>query len=248
MDEPGNSQDKAQRAPGQTPPPLGDILQERKAPSPEQKSGTPSPPRTYTEAEAHQMVNEALMQRGREHKVAIDVAVRERDGFKTQAEKLPEQYAQLQAERDVLNSQLDELASDDPEKGDLIKLKRALQAQQEKLKADLKALDAARQEQAEAMQVVGDTKLAIAIWEIAAGYQGGDPVKLKEICEVTGASEETQIRKIADQLWLATPAPQEITPLVPDSGQTRGGGVDTSKNTPRENIALGLKQREKARK
>lgn len=193
--------------------------------TPEGKGTTPAstetPPegtsQTYTKVEIEKAVQYALMKAGRDWK-GLET---ERDTLKAQILEKVTELEDIQAERESLTKQVDDLASGDPDRFDLIKKGRELRERERKYEADLKALEADKQKHGERLTQAEEMEREGTILEVAFDYEGADPIKLSELCEYFKASTEEQIRKVADTLWAkkgGTP------PITIDSGITSGGG------------------------
>ena len=186
----------------------------------------------YSQKQLDDLTHMQNSEAGRQRKAIED----ERDQFKTKSESLETDVSDIQAERDKLQNDINELSSDDPKKFDLIKRDKELRDAQRTLKKATDDLASNEKANAERVKVANDTLLEISIWEIATEYQTGDPVKLKNLCSTFGATSEEQIRQVADTLWVkeTKPAkegtPEGKTKLVLDTGKSRGGGLLTEED------------------
>ena len=238
LDKPLTNQDKPPKPKDDTPstqkdtpkvekPSLG-----KKEPSPEQE------PKTLTAVEAERLAQLARMDAGR----AQTVAETERDGFKVQNETLTTQVEQLNQSIKELEARIDDLTSDDPKRFEAVKELREAKAERITLKADRKTLEADKQANVAMVATANDTIREIAIWEISANYEGGDPVKLKDLCDIFGAKSQEDISKVADTLWPKKPKTPETQPLVPFSGRTGGGvGFIPDAKNPSETLKHGFR-------
>lgn len=174
--------------------------------------------KTYSQEDYDKAVNEGNMWKGR---------VKETESIQKELTNLKAQLEDITAEREKLKIQIDELSQDDPDKMSLVKKDRQLSDMERQLKADRKAHDEEWAGKQETMKLADDTLREIAIFEIASTYEGGDPEKLKSLCDIAVANTDDQYRKIAETLWAkATPTTPTVPAMTIDSGKTAG---DTSK-------------------
>ena len=210
--------------------------------------GEPSPKealKTLTLDEAERLAQLARMDAGRAQKAA-EV---ERDSIKAQLESKETELEEVVAEREKLKTEVDDLASGDPARFNIVKKDRDLIERERKLKTGIQSLETDKQANAEEVKWAKDTRREVTIWETATKYEGGDPVKLKDLCETFGANTTDQITKVAETLWpkkTSEPKEPETPPLKPFSGRTSGGGGFTpDKKTPDETLKEGFKQAKK---
>jgi len=193
----------------------------------------------YTQKQA-----DALL-KAQEHALRSDIGrdlktlTTERDNFKSEKGKLESALADIQTERDKIQTDLEEATSDDPKKFDLVTRDKQLRDTQRQLKTDADALKADQEANAEKVKLATDTLFEISVWEIAAEYQSGDPVKLKDLCTTFTATSEEQIRKVADTIWQkvnakSAPAGEKAVPLKLVDGETTGGGGETDEERSRK--------------
>lgn len=205
------------------------------------------PPDTYAKEEALKLVSDALADQGRKHKAELDPILQERDSLRTQVKTKDDELQNVGEERVKLQKQIDELASNDPEVFNLVKKDRELMDRERQLKTDRQVLETDKQTSQERVQSAEDTLREIALWDISAEYESGDPVRLKDLCDVFNATSEEQMRKVAETVW-AKKLPQPVAPpvIVPYSGMTRGGtGFTPDPNTPGETLVEGFKRLKK---
>ncbi len=205
-------------------------------------------PGTFTKEQVRKLVSDALTEQGRKHKAEVEPIVKERDTLKAQIQSKDDDLKDIATERENLQTQLDELASGDPEKFNILKKDKELRERERELKTGKQALEAEKATHGEQVKLATDTLREISIWEITGEYEAGDPVKLKDLCDTLGTTSEEQIRKAADILWTKKQTESEtpeIPPVIPYSGKTDGGADDTSKLSPREKIDLGIEKLKK---
>lgn len=199
-------------------------------------------PKTLTIKEAEKLAQLARMDAGRERK-EMEV---ERDSVKSQLTAKESELADVAEEGERLQSQIEDLTGDDPKKFDIIKKDRDLRERERKLKTDTHALEADKQANAGKVKLATDTLREVSIWEISAKYEGGEPVKLKELCDIFGATSDEQIVKVADTLWAKKDKEPETPNLVAFSGRTSGGGGFTpDKDNPLETLIKGFQDTKK---
>lgn len=110
---------------------------EGKTPSDASKVSSESTPK-YTEAELKAAVHAAKSEAGRE-KQTLEL---ERDGFKTKLEAKEEELVGNTAELEKLQTKLEDMSSDDPDRYDVVKELKAAREERKQLKADRQALEA----------------------------------------------------------------------------------------------------------
>jgi len=212
------------------------------------KEGSTSQPETYTREQIQKFVSDALAEQGRKHKSEFEPVAKERDTYKSQLQAKENELAGLSDERGELQKRIDELSSNDPEVFNLVKKDRELRERERQLKTGVQELEAEKQSHAERIKLADDTLREISIFEIASKYDGGNPVKLKDLCDTFGAKSEEQIIKVAENLWakkLETPTTEETQPIKPYSGVTSGGGIDINALSPDEKIKYALEHSKK---
>lgn len=237
MDTTQSEQDTTQKPVDETPE-VKETTPVSKETSPEQD------PKTLTQADAERLVQLGKMDAGRKQKEA-EV---ERDGFKAQTKDLTSQIEDSAEAIKKLETQVDDLTSEDPKRFDAIKELREARAERQTLKADRRTLEADKQALETEYKPDRETRHETTIFGIAAKYEGGDHVRLKELCDLTGATSEEQIVKVADTMWTKKSA--ETPSLKPFSGKTTGGTGDFvtisfDKNAPssKEMISEGLRKK-----
>jgi hypothetical protein len=197
--------------------------------TPVEKEGSTSQAETFTKDQVDELrqkaVREALAEAGRRHKTELESAVTKAQ--ETQAATIKEHVNRI-AE---LEDDLDKLAGEDADKTEILKLKRELRAEKDALrkdrdsyKAEKESHDKEWEEHQTEIKEAKSEKFALTAWDIADEYDGGDAVKLKDICEDAGQLTEEFARKMAGRLW--TKKSEVKKPLVegkPDAGGTQGG-------------------------
>ena len=229
MDTPLATQDKTPTTQDTTPN-TGSSPAQNESPSVKTEPTPKEEPKTLSISEATGLVNNARMDAGRAQKAA-EV---ERDGFKTQSETATAQVEELNESIKTLESKIDDLTSEDPKRFDAIKELREARAERLRLKTDRLAFDTEKQTNAEVVKSANDTLREISIWEVSATHEGSDAVKLKEMCDLSGATSDEQITKVADTLWpkkVTEPASAELKPFT---GRTEGGGEATEEQRLKE--------------
>jgi len=151
------------------------------------------------------------------------------------------ELADISEERERLHSEIDDLASNDPKKFDIVKKDRELRERERNLRADTLALQTEKRIHGERIKKAEDHLREITINEIAAKYDNGEPSKLKRLCDLSGVTSEEHITEVAETLW----SKKATGTLVPLSGRTSGGGIDFSSLSPKEKIEEGIKQKTK---
>lgn len=229
-----------------TTPKPADVTPKVVEPSPVQQEPTPEPePKTLTLGEAEKLAQLARMDAGRAQKTAET----DRDTAQTALAAKEVELTDIGEEREKLNTQIDELSSNDPAKFNIVKKDRDLLLRENKLKTGIRALEADKKEHGETVKWAQDHKREIFINEIAVKYEGGDAAKLVSLCQTFGANSEEEVTKVADTMWSkkapGTPDP-ETPPLKPFSGKTTGGGGFTAdKKTPDATLQEGFRQAKK---
>jgi hypothetical protein len=182
-------------------------------------------PVTFTKEQVEKSVRDALAEAGRKHKADVEAAVtKAQESQKATIEEHLSRITELEAD-------LDELAKEDGDKTEILKLKRELRSEKDSLSKDRKtyqtekeAHDKEWQEHETEIQEARSERFALVAWDIADEFEGGDAVKLKTICERSKILTEEFAREMAATLW--TKKSEVKKPLVvgtPDPGGTAGG-------------------------
>ena len=178
---------------------LAQATSEEKDKTPE-KTTTVSPEEEtpiYNQKQADALVHASTSDWGRRVK-EIET---ERDNLKSQIKAKETDLEDIQAERETLNKQIDDLTSDDPKKFDLIKKDRELRTQERELKNRLHTLDDRETKLSEREKRVNSFEREVLIETIADEYEDGDAEKLKNAISGFENPTEEQIRTIADIFW-----------------------------------------------
>lgn len=205
-----------------------DTLQTTGQSSGEAKAGSTSRlAKTYTEEQRRQAVSDALADAGRRHETEIKRLTSERDSFSQIAAELAEAKANI----DSLTTEIDELSKDDPDKTDLVKLRKEAKA---KL-ATLTAQDTALKDREAKVQKFERDRL---IAEIADSYttangEDADPDSLLKAADKFKISDRAGLESLAEEKgWkLKTTTEEESSePSAPDNGKSSGGGEITEED------------------
>ncbi len=202
------------------------------------KEGSTSAPKTYTEEQYKKAISDTLSKAGREKKTVET----ELETVKSQLSNQQKLIDGFEAEKSKLQAQIDELSQDDPDKKRLIKKLNEVDEKEKTLKADRDVLEAEKATHSENIKLAKDTLREVSIWQIAGEFDGGNPEKLKELVEKLNVSDDEQIRVIATTLWAKK---EEKEPFKPFSGVTSGGGEDLSKLSPDEKLRKGFQKLKK---
>lgn len=186
--------------------------------------GVQSPSQTPPGMITLQEHNQAIAQE-RKRQAGINKQVTDLQG---QLEDKGDELKTLADERVKLIADIDALASDDPNKFNLVKKEREVRELERQTKAEL-AKNKERIKKAEEFErkeIVGT---------IVADYKDADVNKLLRLC--AKVTSEDEIRAIADELWARKTdesAKTEVPMPKPDSGKTSGGGVTTEEQRLKE--------------
>lgn len=225
--------DTTQKVQDETPNPE-DATQKGGEPSLGQKEPSPEEtPQTYTKEELDRALQLDRMKAGRDWK-ALET---ERDNLKKQLENKTSEVTEISTEIENLKKQIDELASDDPEKVNLVKKLREAEEEKKQAKAERTALESDKQAHQEKVTLAENTLREISIWEISTEYEGGNPVKLKELCDLFQATSEEQIRQAADTLW-GKEADKSATPPVKSYSGITSGGTEFTRDSGNPDATL----------
>ncbi len=205
----------------------------------------PQTPKSYTPEEANKLVSDALAKQGREHALVLRPITAERDTLKGQIGLKDGEIADLTTDRDAHRTTAEDLASEDPQRFNLVKREATLRTGEGVLKTGTRQLEADRAAHTADRKLTDDTKREITVMDVATGKKDtegkviGDPERLKEVCEKWGATSEEQIQEVADTLW-----PDAATAAVPGlkilSGSTSGGAQGLNGLTPEQKVSRGL--------
>ncbi len=182
----------------------------------------------YTQTQHDGLLQMATSEAGR---LKID-AETERDTAKSDVTRLTSDLEGTTEDIKNLEAKLDDMASEDPKRFDVVKELKEAREIKSKLKVATGELATEVKAHEETVKIAGETMLEIAIWEVAAEYKGGDPVRLKALCVTLGVTDEAKLREVAGNLWekgeAKTPAKkdegEEKEKLSLDGGGTHGGG------------------------
>jgi len=196
-------------------------------------------PETYTREQMQKFVSDALSEQGRKHKAELEPIVKERDGFKSQVEANTSDLEDNKAEVERLQTRVDDLASDDPDRFNAIKELKAAREERKQLQAEKRSLDADKQTHAERIKKADEVERDVAILGIAEEYEGVDAAKLTALCTTLNLKSEEQIRQAADTIWArkGTMPESPATPsMKPYSGVTSGGSDNLGGMSPAERV------------
>jgi len=182
---------------------------------------------TYSREQADKAISDALAKQGREHKANLEKVIKERDTFQKQIQRKENELSDITEERVALQKQIDDLSSDDPDKGDYVKKVRELREKEQTLKDKIRTQEEKEETYGEKINQLEAKEREEMTKEIVKGYENGDYNKLVDLCEIAGATTEEQRRKIADTLWTKTTPGLEppVLPAKPFSNVTDGGAT-----------------------
>lgn len=232
--------DKTQKLGDKTPTPEDATLKGNEV-TPASKEPSPKKPLTYTEEEVGRLLQLDRMKAGRDWK-ALET---ERDTLKSHITAKETEIEDIQTERESLQKQIDDLASGDPDKFNLVKKDKELRERERKYKADLQALEVDKRAHGERLTRAEAIERDVLILEIAEEYENADAEKLTNLCETLGAKTEEQIKKIAETLWAKKEGAPESPLMKPDSGVTRGGSFNWRELSPDEKVKYALEHSKK---
>ena len=202
-------------------------------------------PRAYNQEEVDGLTHSARSQGGREATAALKVMTSDRDSLKIQLTSKEGEITDITADRDAHRTTAEDLASEDPQRFNLVKRETTLRTGEAALNTGKRQLEAATATLAADRKLTDDSKREITVMDVATGKKDaagtviGSPEKLKEVCESIGATTEEQIQTVADTLW-----PDAVTTAVPAlkilSGTTSGGAPSLDGKSPEEKVKLGL--------
>jgi len=198
----------------------------------EGKGGTPAggqvSSKTYTEDEIKAIVHAKESDFGRERK-ALE---KERDSYKSQFESLTADISDKDKEIEGLQTKLDGLAADDPEKFNLAKEIKEAREEKRKLKSAQSDLETEKRKYGDLVTESQQIKREQSIFTIAQEYDTPSYDKLFDLCETFNATSEEQIRKVADTLWTkktetTTANPTQARQALKLDNGGRGGKTQT---------------------
>lgn len=126
-----------------------------------------------------------------------------------------------------LDTKLEDLASDDPRRFDVVKELRAAREERVLMRDTVSKLSSREQALVEREKKANTFDLEVLAETIATEYEGGEFSRLKAILSKLDSPNEQLIREIADTLWTKKPEGAQITtPTIPTpySNKTEGGG------------------------
>jgi chromosome segregation ATPase len=207
---------------------------------------TPKP--TYTEEQLKKAVSDALAEVGRKHKAEIEPIKAERDTFKNKVSELQNQYddtteslEKTRKEIKELETDFEKLSDDNPDAGELKKLRKEIKAAREQEEQEIKSqkkalkeledkLKSEREEWAGTVAEAQAAKFEVDVFEISEEYADdtGKPLstaKLKAACEKAGIKKREDIEGLASIFFTkkdSKPTEETKTEMKTDSGV--GGG------------------------
>lgn len=208
-------------------------LQQKEGIAPDTTTGTPTKPTTYTEEQVKKTVNDALVKAGRDAKSF--------EKWQKSLEDKEAQIASTQEKVSQLEKDLEELAQDDPDRKNVLTKIKAQQDKETKLEADRKVIEADKEALKADKEKWGPTLRSHLSKSIAEEFDGADPARLKALADRHNLNTEEEIREEAATLWQKKS--DKSMPLIdgtPDSGMTRGGGINFDSLTPDQKILWGL--------
>jgi nicotinamide mononucleotide adenylyltransferase len=213
-----------------------DTLPEKGQSSVDEKSGTSKVAKTFTEEQARKMVSEALAEQGRKHGETL--------------KSYQERLAAIEAEKEA--QQLEEI-KDKPEQVSIFQERKKAREEREWLKAEQTKLAEERERLNQELTEAQQLKREKLVNTIVQEYDGLEASKLFTLVELAKANTKEEIITIADAIGTkksTNPENKNKINIVPDSGETAGGGRNLSiikfgKDAPSasEMIAFGLKKK-----
>ncbi len=172
----------------------------------------------------------------------INTLTKDLKDWKTTAEAKDSELTNVVEEQQKLQSQIEDLTSGDPKKFDIIKREGKLREGERNLLTATQALAADVEANKAKNKTSDDTLREISINEIAAGYEGGDPVALKKAIAMLekdfgiNIKTDEQIRMAIPSTWVKKPSGSP--PLVLVSTKTVGGAETLT--SPGAKVSRGL--------
>ncbi len=202
---------------------------------------TQKPVKTYTQ----QDVDTITANVGRQISAELQTVTTERDTLKGQLDKVNTEITATQTNIEDLNKQIEELSQDDPDKTDLVKLRK-----EAKLKlASLTARELMLTERETKVQKFERDQLVFDVAEnyVTASGEDADADSLRTAAERWKVTDRAGLEALAEEKgWKLKSAttPNEPEPSAPDSGRNSGGGIDLNTRTPKEllNMAYSKKK------
>lgn len=192
------------------------------------KGSTSTPERTKEEFDTLNKTASDLGRENKELKGQLSLTQKQLTDYQALVSKKDAEIERLAAKRDDLEKRCDELSSDDPEKSNYVKKIREFVAKEDKISDDREKLDQDIKKYAERIKRAEDTLLTNTIKEITPEYKGGNPEKLKALCQQYNLTTEEEIRSLADNIWDKVEGkpdaiPPKHEPIHVPAGITTGG-------------------------
>jgi len=226
-DEPKTSQDTTQ------------VADEAKGKASEGAKATQSQKsaKTYTQEE----VDKITANVGRQVRAELQTVTQERDTIKGQLTQKDTEIASVNQTIEELNGQIEELSKDDPDKADLVKLRREAKAKLATLTA--REVNVQKFERDRLIAEIADS------YAMANG-EDANPDSLLSAADKFKVNDRAGLESLAEEKgWKlkaqAEPEGNGKEPSAPDSGESSSGGVDLDRLSPREKIDLGIEQAKK---
>ena len=204
----------------------------------------------YPQSEVDAIVAQATSQAGRKIKVELETVTAERDSLKSQLGTVTAEITEIKQTIEDLNKEIEELSKDDPDKIELVKLRKEARA---KL-ATLTAKENTFTERETRVQKSERDQLVYSIaseFVTASGEMTPDDYnRFMEAADKFKLNDQESLTALAVTMGLKPKTEQSSDdnvpePSAPDSGKNLGGGIDYDKMGPREKIEAGLKSKKK---
>lgn len=190
-----------------------------------QETSEKQEPRLIPETEAQKLVSDALAKAGRDAKSL--------ETRKAELDRQAQDIADWQAKKDEEERKAVE---SNPELLDVYQQKKALKDKEAALKKRENELEQEKLAHQVEIESAREVQRDVDVFEIAQEYEGGDAMKLKNLCVTFNASTKEQIRKAADTLWEKKTSQSSSEKTKRDSGLTIGGGTRIGDLPPKERV------------
>jgi len=199
-----------------------------------------TPPETYSKEEHKRLTDLALMKQGREHAKVLTALTKDKETAVSLADKSARELEAIQAERDELNTRIDEMSDGDPLSPANVKLLRDLKAKEQVLKDKESAHEEEWASKQEVLKRVVAQEVAEVAFEVAEAYEpinGKHPSEtLKSYALKRGLTTKEDIQELADTFLTKKPE----TPKEPEDDlvlpRIAGGGSVTRIPTTKEGL------------
>ncbi len=203
--------------------------------------------KTKTEEEYQKAISDERAIAGREKKALekqLSDSKKESETLKSQVAKKDNQINEVEGKITKIEAELEDMASDDPDKKKYLNKIKELEEYERTLKDDRTKLDSEVESLKPEIESGKEIKRTNVMGEVASEFKGADMDRLRAICDRAkiSTSDVEAIRGIAESIWekadssTETKDGQKKAPPHADSGDTKGGSDKLGDLPPAERV------------